>query len=258
MNQNRIKFSDVIQTKNRFISTLMLICDDLVDISDDNVHNIKFDTFSKLEHKRVKLPHQKELSDFLYEINHITDNRDINVLLKYIKEYCELYRLLTDNPIFTSVISPISISTESDNDRQIISISPGFEVNIKITIDKAISNLNTKSVLDDFLEDNSDVSFVKIAMTKSLSDPLTIHFVAGEEPSLDTLDEKLIFVQMYNYIYNTLVRAIIRIIQWNALKGISNFNMDTYLVSTINVKDLLENGVWVRRRKYPQSKRYDY
>lgn len=254
MNQNRIKFSEVIQTKNRFINTLMFICDDLVDISDDDVDNIVFDTPSRFKHKHVILPHQKELSDFLYEIDHITDNHDINVLLKYIKEYCELYKILVDNPIFSTTMSPVSVSEESDNDRQIISVSPCYNINIKITIDKAISNLNTKSVLDDFLEDDSDVSFVKISMIdvfvdKNRTDVLTIHFVAGEEPSLDTLDEKLLFAQMYNYIYNALVKAFYRTIQWNGLRGISNYDPDDCLVSAIDVKDLLENGIWVRRRK---------
>ena len=257
MNQNRIKFSEAIPTKNRFINTLMLVCDDLVDVSDDDISNIVFSTPfnvpSMFKHKHVTLPHQKELSNFLYEIEHITDNHDINILLKYIKEYCELYKLLTDNPIFSTTISPISVSGKSDNDRQIISVSPSSNINIKITIDKAISNLNTKSVLDDFLEDDSDVSFVKITMTDvysdKKSDPVTIHFVAGEEPSLDTLDEKLMFAQVHNYIYNTLVKAFYRMIQWNSLKGISNYDPDDYIVSTINVKDLLENGIWVRRRK---------
>ena len=254
MNQNRIKFSEVIQTKNRFINTLMFICDDLADISDNDIDNIVFDTPSRFKHKHVILPHQKELSDLLYEIDHITDNHDINVLLKYIKEYCELYKILVDNPIFSTTMSPVSVSEESDNDRQIISISPCYNINIKITIDKAISNLNTKSVLDDFLEDDSDISFVKISMIdvfvdKNRTDALTIHFVAGEEPSLDTLDEKLLFAQMYNYIYSALVKAFYRTIQWNGLRGISNYDPDDCLVSAIDVKDLLENGIWVRRRK---------
>lgn len=253
MNQNRIKFSEAIQTKNRFINTLMFICDDLADISDNDVDNIVFDTPSRFKHKHVTLPHQKELSDFLYEIDHITDNHDINVLLKYIKEYCELYKLIVDNPIFSTTMSPISVSEKSDNDRQIISISPRYNIRIKITIDKAISNLNMKSVLDDFLEDDSDVSFVKIEITDVCDDkkshPVTIHFVAGEEPSLDTLDERLMFAQVYNSIYDALVKAFYRMIQWNGLRGISNYDPDVCLVSAINVKDLLENGIWVRRRK---------